>query len=126
MGVQRYDEIGLGERRIRRGLVTGLPRVATVVGLAFLFVADQRCARCERLLRRCDRRQRLVVDVDEVERVPGDVGVLGDDRRDLLALVTHLVRDEHRLRVAGKGRHPGELVRLQHLAGNHRDHARQR
>ena len=57
-----------------------------------------------------DRRQRLVVDVDQLERVLRDVRGLGDHRRDLLALEAHLVGREHGLGVAGERRHPGEVV----------------
>jgi hypothetical protein len=71
------------------------------------------------------RRQGLVVDVDELDGVLGDVGRLGDDRGDLLALEAHLVRGEHGLRVAGEGRHPGEVVLRQELACHDGDDARE-
>src|SRR5690606_20874196 len=60
-----------------------------------------------------------VVDVDQFERVVCDVRVNRDDGGDLLALEPHLVSGEHRLRVAGQGGHPGQVVRGQILAGQH-------
>ena len=110
MRLERDDPVGLGERGVGRGRVAALPLVDEVVGLAFLVVADQRRAVGERLLRRRDGREHLVVDVDELERVLGDVGIGRDDRRDLLALEPHLVGGEHRLGVARQRRHPREVV----------------
>ena len=114
------------ERGVGRGLVARFPRVDAVVGLAFLLVADQRRAVCERLLRGRDRGQDVVVDVDELERVGGDVGIGGDDGGDLLALVAHLVGDEHRLRVARQRRHPRQAVLRHEVAGDDRDDAVER
>ena len=125
-GVERDDLVRVGERLLRRALVARLPVVDVVVGLSFLLVADQHRAFRERLLRRRDRLQRLVVDLDQLERVLGDVRILGDDRRHLLALVADLVGGEHRLRVAGERRHPREVVRGHQLAGDDGDHTRQR
>ena len=45
-----------------------------------------------------DGRQRLVVDVDELGRVLGEVERLGDDERDGVADETHLVVGERRAR----------------------------
>ena len=122
--VQRDDLVGRGERLVGALLVARLPVVDVVVGLAFLVVADDRRAGLQRLLRRRDRREHLVVDVDQLERVFRDVGVLGDDGRDLLALEAHLVGDQHGLRVIGERRHPCQVVLRHELAGDHRDHAR--
>ena len=76
--VERDDHVGLGERALGGLLVARLPVVDAVVGLALLVVADQRRAVLERLLRVVTAGQRVVVDVDQLERVVGDVGVLGD------------------------------------------------
>ena len=89
-------------------LVAGLPAVDVVRVLPLLVVPDHGRALGERLLRARDRRQRLVVDVDELGCVLRDVRGLGDHRGDLLALEAHLVRREHGLRVARERRHPGE------------------
>ena len=124
--VERDHLVGLRERAVGGLLVAGLPVVDVIVGLAFLVVADDRRAVGERLLRRGDRRQDLVVDVDQLERVAGDVGALGDDRRDLLALEAHLVGGEHGLRVARERRHPRQVVLRHQLARHDRDDAGQR
>ena len=63
------DAVRLGERALGRLGVARLPVVDAVVGLALLVVADQRRAGCERGLRRRDRGQGLVVDLDQLERV---------------------------------------------------------
>ena len=44
-----------------------------------------------------DCRQRLVVDLDRLERVRGGVAVAGDDDRDRVADVPHLVDGERRV-----------------------------
>ena len=64
-------------------------------------------------------RQRLVVDLDRLARVLGDVRVVGDDAGHLLALEPHLVGGQHRLGVVGQGGHPGEVPGRHHLAGQH-------
>ena len=78
----------------------------------------------ECLVRVGDDRQRLVVDEDRRHAVGRGVARRGDDRGDLLALVHDGVGREHHLHVAGQGRHPVELVALEVLAGDHRQHAR--
>ena len=68
--VARDDRVGLGERAVGGLLVAGLPgRAGQVVALALLVVADQRRVGVERLARVDDRRQRLVLDVDQRQRV---------------------------------------------------------
>ena len=124
-GVERDDAVGLGERALGGVRVARLPVVDVVRGLALLVVTDQGRVLGERLLRARDRRERLVVDLDQLERVLRDVRRLGDHGRDLLALEAHLVRGEHSLRVAGERRHPGEVVRRERLAGDHRHDAGQ-
>ena len=66
-----------------------------------------------------DDRERLVLDLDQLERVARRVAVLGDDERDLLALEPDLVGREHRLDVGGHRRHPGQPRASQILAGDH-------
>ena len=45
-----------------------------------------------------DGRQRLVVDLDELGRVLGEVAVVGDDQRDRVADEAHLVLGQRRTR----------------------------
>ena len=82
-------------------------------------------ARCQRLLRVDDGRERVVLDVDELERVPRHVRAVGHDAGDLLALEPDLVGGEHGLRVAGQGRHPRQAVGGERLAGDDGDDAGQ-
>jgi hypothetical protein len=98
--------------------------VDVVGGLALLVLADQRRVGLQGLVRVDHRRERVVVDVDQLQGVAGDVGVLGDHRRDLLALEHHLVEGQDRLGVARQGRHPRQAVGVQVAAGDDRDHAR--
>ena len=79
--------------------------------LALDLVADERGVGVERPAGVDHRRQRLVLDVDQLERVACRVAVLGDDEGDLLALVAHLVGGEHGLHVGRQRRHPGQLER---------------
>ena len=130
---------GGGERCLRGLLVARLPRLVAVhvgdavVGLA-LVVADDGGVGVERLLRIHHRRQRVVVDVDELERVLRDVPALGDDVGDLLALEAHLVGGQDGLGVVRQRRHPREVVTeqrrprdaLEGLAGDDGNDARQR
>ena len=117
--VARHDRVRLGEHAVRRLLVAGLPgRAREVVALPGLVVADQRRVGVERLARVDDRRQRLVLDVDQLERVVRRVLVGRDHERDLLALEADLVAREHGLRVVGDRRHPREPERLEVLRGD--------
>jgi hypothetical protein len=125
--VARGDDIGLGEDAIGRLLVAGLPgRAGQVVGLALLVVADERRVGVQRRACVDDRRQRLVVDVDQRQRVSRDVLVCGNDERHLLTLEADLVTRQHRLGVVGDRRHPGQTERLQVLGRDHRGHSGQR
>ena len=54
-------------------------------------VEQRRLRPVERVLVGDDRFEHLDVLVDELERVLGDVAVLGDDQRDRIADVAHLV-----------------------------------
>ena len=117
------DDVGLGEDAVALLRVAGLPeRAGEVVGLVGLVVADQRRVGVERLARVDDRGQRLVLDVDQRQRVARRVAVLGDDEGDLLALEADLVAGEHGLGVVGDRRHPGEAERLEVLGGDHPEH----
>ena len=127
--VERLEAHHLGSAResgIGRVLVAGLPVVDLVVRLALFLIANHDRAGCDRLLRSGDRLQGLVVDDDQLGCVLGDVLGLGDNARDLLSLETDLVGREHRLRVTGQRRHPGELVLREQIAGDDGDDSRNR
>ena len=64
--------------------------------------------------------KRLVLDLDELDRVGRDVAVLRDHEGDLLPLEEDLAVREHRLHVAREGRHVVEVEGLQVLRGQHR------
>ena len=113
------DHVGLLEGPVGGGRVADLPVVDGVAGLALLVVPDDRGVLGLRLLRVHDRRQRLVLDVDGLARVLGDVRVVGDDAGHLLTLEPHLVGGQHGLGVVGQGRHPGQVPGRHHLAGQH-------
>ena len=117
--VERHRHLGGRECGVRRRLVAGLPVEDVVVGLALEVVADHRCVGVQRLAGVDDRWQRLVLDVDQLERVARRVAVLGDDEGHLLALVAHLVGGQHRLHVGRQRRHPGQLQAVEHRAGDH-------
>jgi len=118
--VPAHHGVGLGEGPVGRLLVARLPgRACQVVALARLVVADERCFRVKRLARVDHRGEGLVLDVDEREGVIGRVLVGGDDERDLLALEADLVARQHRLRVVGDRRHPGQPEGFEVLGGDH-------
>ena len=116
----RDDDVGLRERRLGGRRVTGLPVEAVVVGLALEVGADHRRRRVERRAGIDDRVKRVVVDVDQLERVARRVPVFGDDERHLLALEAHLVGGQHGLHVVGQRRHPGQALLGQVGAGDDR------
>ena len=118
--VLRDDDLGTGEHRLGRGLVTGLPVKTVVVGLALEVVADHRHGGIKSLADVHDRLEGLVLDLDQLERIAGRVPVLGHDEGHFLALETHLVRGEDRLHVIGQGRHPGQALLRQRRAGDDR------
>ena len=121
------DRVGLGERPVGGVRVAGLPRRAgEVVALAGLVVADQRRVVVERLARVDHGGQRLVLDVDERQRVVGRVLVGRDDEGDLLALEADLVARQHGLGVVGDRRHPRQAERLEVLGGDDRGDVRVR
>ena len=61
----------------------------------------------------------ISIDTSAAAALPGVVAVVTGD---LLALHAHLVGGQHGLGVAGQGRHPGQVVLGQQLAGDHRHH----
>ena len=103
--------------RVRGFPVAGFP-VPDVIGLLVrpAVGTEHECVRFHGLVRVHDDRQRLVVDEDGGDTVGCRIPRGGDDRCDLLRLVHDGVHREHHLHVAGKGRHPVELVTLQVLA----------
>jgi hypothetical protein len=122
--LERGDQVGLLEGPVGARPVADLPVVDDVVVLVLLVVADEGGALRERLGRVDDHGERLVVDDDRLARVLGDVGVVGDDGGDLLALEAHLVGGQHRLGVVAQGGHPREVAGRHHLAGEHQPDAR--
>ena len=107
------------EHRISRGLVAGGPVEDMVAGPAGKIVPYQRRIRLERGPGVDERRQRLVLDRDQLERVARRVTVPGDHECDLLALEPHLVGREHGLHVPRQRRHPGQAALGQVRAGEH-------
>ena len=126
VGLERDDAVGPGERGLGRGGIAGLPLVDEVGILILFVVADEHRAVGERLLRRRDGRQHVIVDVDQFQRILGDVGIGRDDGRNLLALEADLVGGEHGLGVARHRRHPGEVVLREQFAGDDGDDAVER
>jgi hypothetical protein len=72
------------------------------------------------------RRQLLVFDLDQLDRVGRHVAVVRDHEHDLLVLEQHLALGEHRLDIAREGRHVVQVQGLQVLGREHGPHARQR
>ena len=121
------DRVRVGERLVGGVLVPRLPgRAGEVVDLPVLVVADQRRVLIERLAGVDHGRQRVVVDLDQLQRVAGRVLVGRDHARDLLVLEAHLVAGQDGLRVVGDRRHPREAERLQVLGRDHRGDVRGR
>ena len=71
-----------------------------VVHAAREVVADHGRARIERAAGIHNRLQLLVVHIDQLQRVPRAVTVVGDQECDLLAVEADLVACQHRLNVA--------------------------
>ncbi len=118
--------LGGGEDGVGGGGVARLPVEDPVVGAPVQLVAHQRGVRVERPPGVDERGQRLVLDVDQRQRVPGGVAVLGDDERHLLTLVADLVGGEDRGHVVRERGHPGEASLGEHVPGDHRTHLRVR
>ena len=130
-----HVDLGLGERPLGRLLVADLPGEDVVVmpartvrarGLARKVVAQDRRAIGERGRGIVERRQLLVLDLDQLDRIGRDVAVVGDHEGDLLVLEQHLAVGQHHLHVAGERRHVVQVQGLQVLGGQHRMHAGQR
>src|SRR6202044_3950961 len=121
--LQPRDQVRLGKGALGALGVAYLPVVDDVAVLARLVVPDDRRALGHGLGRVHDDGQRLILDVDDLARVLGDVRVVGDDARHLLALEADLVGGQHGLGVVGQGRHPGQVAGGHHLAGEHQAHA---
>ena len=118
----QYD-VGFGEGAIDVADVVGHRGRNVVVGA----IVEQRRAGLERSLRIDDWRQLLVLDLDGIQRVLGQISALGDDRGHRLADVAdaigrqrirHLgakgaVRHQHR-QLCGIGSEIGEADRVEH------------
>src|SRR5215204_2601219 len=112
--------LGLLERLACGLLVPCVPEEDRVVVLAILVVADDGSILIERLPGICYRVEWLVVNVDELEGVLRDVGIIGHHEGNLLPLEAHLVGGEHGLGVPGEGGHPGEALLGEVLARDDR------
>ena len=109
------DDVGAREGGRGRGRVARLP-VEDVVGRAPSALRSSRITGASGSSARrasTTAAQRLVLDVDQLERVARRVVVVGDDERDLLALEAHLVGREHGLAVGRHRRHPRHAPRLE-------------
>src|SRR4029079_15409281 len=93
--------------------VTGLPVEDVVIGLAVDVVSDYQSVRVQGLRRIDNRRQYVVVTVDQREGIACGVAVFGDDERDLLPLESDFVGRENRDDVMRERRNPRELQTLQ-------------
>ena len=85
-------------------------------------VAHHRRPRIQRGADVDDRRQDLVGDINELERVSGRVAVPGDDEGDLLTLEADLVRGEHGLDVIVQRGHPRQALLGELLSGDGEQH----
>ncbi len=74
--------------------------------LANQVFTDDRRVRVHRLVRIDQRGQLFVFDFHQFGAVSGDVAVVGDDHCDFLHLETDFFVGQHRLSIAGEGRHP--------------------
>ena len=116
--VERDRDVSGGEGGVGGGGVAGLPVEDPVVRPALDLVTHERRVGVERPAGVDHRWQRLVHDVDELQRVACRVAVLGDDEGDLLALVAHLVGGQHSLDIGRQRRHPRQLQPVEHLPGD--------
>ena len=111
-----------------RGVGVAVDVVLTPGDIAAEVVPDRRARLVERLFHRADRRQLLVVHLDQLAGVLGGGAARGDDDRDRVADQPHLVGGQRRLRWAVDGLRADELERqraLRHLgAGEHEGDAR--
>ena len=119
----RDDHLGLGEVALDIAEVEG----ALVGAVRLQGLVDQRGPVGESTLRVHHRGQRLVLDLDELQCVLGQVTAVRDDDRDALADVPHLVRGQAAPGVPGRvrtevGHRIAQFGGLR--AGDHRVHAR--
>ncbi len=89
------DLVRLIESGIGGALVAQLPVVAGVAGCD---VPELRRRRLDRILDGRDRAQRLVVDFDQLGRVPRGLAAVGDHHGDLVADIAHASDRERRMR----------------------------
>jgi len=124
-----------GERRVGGSLVTRLPgkdmigMSARAVPHFFLvgdILADHGRIGRQRLLRVDDGRQLLVLDFDQGCAIVGGVAVGRQHHGDLLILKADFLIRQHGLHIAGNGRHPMQVDRLQIIRRQHRDDPRRR
>ena len=110
--------LGVAEDLVGAFGVAGLPVEDVVAGPVLQVVADERGVGVQCLAGVGHRGQQLVLHVDQLERVPGRVVVVGHHERHLLALEPDLVGGQHGLPVTGQGGHPGQAASGQGLAGD--------
>jgi len=82
------DAVGGGRKR---GLRVTIAKAALVDEVGAERRMQHRGFRSKRLLRIDDGRQRLVVDLDQVQRIFGDIAVFGNDKRDGFPDIAHPV-----------------------------------
>src|SRR5579875_373119 len=122
------------ESDIDRGTASDLPYVRDVVGI---FLPDARRTGFECVVRFRHRRQRRVIDVDELGRVPGLVQGLGDDERHWIADIAYAAARQTGMRPREQRCTVGPLalelhlrwsepVRREIIAGEDAEHARRR
>ncbi|CKT29833.1 Uncharacterised protein [Mycobacterium tuberculosis] len=95
------NDVGLGEHRLGRRRVAGLPVEDVIVALSLQIGADDRRRRVQRRAGIHDGIPRFVVDVDQLACIAGRIPVLGNHERHLLALEARLVGGQHGLYVVG-------------------------
>ncbi len=123
---------GIAERGVGCRLVTGFPgedvirmRARAVADLLLVgdVLADDRRIGRHRLLRVDNRRQLLVIDLDQRCTVGRGIAVSGQHHRHFLHLKADLLVGQHRLDVAAERGHPVQVDRFQVIGRQHRHHA---
>ncbi len=110
--LDRTEGVGMAMRDVARPALRMQHRIA---------------AGAQRGLRIDDHRQVLVLDLDQITRVLGNIAALGDDRRHRLADVPHAIHGDavlHHRRTRELRRRTGDLLRL--LAGHDENHTGER
>ena len=120
-------QVGAGER----GRAVAALRLDPVDDVASQGVVKNHRARLEGLSRVGDGRERLPVDVDQIERVFREIAALGEHERDGLADVANSIARERRLKTRGEARprrqaHRNVPDRLEIASGDDGRHSRQR